>query len=393
MLLITLIVLWASLVALVVLHRSLAKSWRIIVVGLLLGYGAACAATLYTSYAANRDRLAGFDERRAIAHERFDEIVRGGPDSLAGTPVMVAAKRLQRHVDRAANDYSPGTWRVVWHHGVLPAFDGGVAARNILALVEGPPLIAFAKVQRDRHIADLIACMDEHNSVFPMGLSQTIKQTDRVLLLGASMHVGVMRLVDSVDIAREHIDDPRTGVAVLAGLPHRMVGVEAKVEELLQVGCDRFDQFTVLKVARSTMIDEAEVGEWRPCSPLFIDIEYLLPMFIGLNDLEARWIGDPPRPVIGTADAIFEISMEVIGPWPPSQGTWTDAESGKTGPVFATSAKAYRYNAPGLEMVKWANQPDFRVVEIAQNTGYLGFPTVRVHGSLLFRPGDKGFPR
>ncbi len=392
MLLLTLIVLWAALVALVALHRELSVAWRASIVALLLAYGAGMTATLATSYAENRDVLAGFDERRSIADARLQRILDDGPDSLADARLVLAAKRLQQTVDRAAAAYGPGSWLVGWRYGMFPAFDGKVAARNIMTLVDIPPLLVWGEAASDRNFDDLRTCVDHHGRKFPFGMSATIGYIDRLRGVDQLMRHGAIRLIDSVNVAGDRLDDPRSKITTLVGIPHRVIATQAKMEALMRFGCNEFDEYKILTVAKSSVLPREQIGQWREYSPLFMDAEYIFPVFIGVNDVEARWMGTPPRPVLGSIDAIFALECETVGDWSDGQDAWTDPESGKSGVVHYVDARAYEFCKPGLVLTKWEQEPDMRMRDNprAVGSGYNGLPAVPVIEAQMFPRGRTG---
>ena len=392
MLLLTVVVLWVALVALVTLHRSLPVAWKGALGALLLAYGVTCAVTLAASYRANVLLLAEYSDRRQEAAGHMERIYGERPDSLRLRPFVLAAERLRDRLDKVAASYGPGTWPVSWRYGLFPAFQAGGVAENLLTLVKVPPLMLYDQARWDQHVHELSACYDARSADFPMGMSATVAFVDHLLQLDAAMQNKAIGLIDSVDIVRDLLDEPRSGVSVLADIPHRMVGVQGKIEAVLEIGCGGFDEVKIMKMARSSAMSGEDVGLWRPCSPLFSDMEYLSAIFVGVNSLEARWMGDPPRPVIGSVDAIYRIECETIGHWPASEETWTDGESGRTGPTYVVDVRAYQYCKPGLVITKWGKQPDLRVGEAARTIGrgFTGIPTTLVPKPLLYPLGYTG---
>jgi len=386
---------WVLLVVAVIVQRSLGRVVKLCIVVPLLAYGALSAVSLVRSYSHARTLLDGFDARQAEAARHMASALAATPDTVLREPLALTARRLQDRLADAAAAFGPRTWNVVWKYRIIPAFEADILATNLVKLVDVPPQLVYAGGRYARHNAEIAQCADYHQPDFPMLRSMSLEVMWGMMDSDAAGHEEATRLCDAVDLTKEDAADPRSNTYRLVALAARMVGAQNKMEELLAATCGAFDQFLALKVRRVYLKENSAEAEWSPYSALLMDFGPLVASIWGMNMLEVRWMGDPPRPVVGSADVLYRIECEVTGPWPEGQATWSDPETGASGPVYFADLATSRVFTEGVRLSKWPEQPDFRSIDITASLDerhYSGIPSIDV-GEDNFLPPKPERPR
>jgi hypothetical protein len=222
-----------------------------------------------------------------------------------------------------------------------------------------------------------------------MSMSRTAEFIEHLMTDDLATQEVAAQLCGLVDLSRDDPSDARSGSYRLSACAKQMVAKQVKIAALLAVGCDEFDSFLYLRVRRGYPATLKGDFGWQPYSPLFMDLSQILFAFQGFNTLEIRWMGDPPAPVVGSVDALYRLECRARGPWPDGEETWTDRESGESGPTYYVNATTHRYYIEGSEFCKWPSQPEIRTIGVltSENAWQLaGLPAVVVAPSLLLPP-------
>lgn len=387
--------LWLVLFVAVVTHRGLPGVLRPLLGIALLAYGLASISTLAAGYFHARGLLQGLAERQAEARAHMTWALETLPDTVRHKLPVLAAMKLQERMAKATAEFGPRVWSVEWRWGVLPAFKTDLLAKNLMAHVGTPPLIVYAVGEHARNASRFFQAVSRYDTKFPMGQSRTARYIDFLMEDDLAAQQSAQTLCEAVDFHRDDPGDPRSRSYLLGARARQMAGKQAKIRQLMEVAFDAFDQFLFLRVRRCYPANQTGEWGWQPYSALFMEYAQLLQAFQGLNTLEIRWLGDPPVPVVGSADALYRLECEASGRWPAGQETWTDPQTGKSGPTYYVNAATCAYYTEGVEFSKWPSQPDLRSVGITatdKEWRFAGLPVVIV-GEKLFLPPNMDRPR
>lgn len=395
--LIVLFALWIVVVIGVWLSGQLNKKAKTIILVPLLMYGIVSAVSIGQSYRAGRPAFAGITDRMKAAEAHLAAAKDGAPDSVFTRPLVQSAKKVHAELQRTVR-FGLLSWGVSYRYGIFPRLNGDAAAASLVKLVDVPAQLVYAEVANARNARDYAECYDYRMFVtrdFPMNYSRTAGVISMILDAykgGAMIATG---LCDSVKVGRDDARDPRSQSYRLAALATKLVGMQNKLDQLLNVGCGAFDEEISLNVRDVQPMALDSGPQWTPLSPLFMDFTPLVPNLAGITMLEIRWEGDPPRPILGTTEPLYRIDCETSGTWPAGQDSWTDS-TGHSGPTYFADASAGRVFARGVRLLKWSRQPDVRALNIranAEDLRYAGIPTVDVPEELFLPRADRSKQR
>lgn len=384
--------LWLILVVTIAGHRALRRSYRLAILVPVVAYGLVSCWTLGGSCLHARRLLRGFGERRSEAESRMARALEALPDTVRNKRVVHGALKLEERIRRASSAFGPFASGVVWNWRIFPAFDADLLARNLNAHVGTPPLIVHAAGESARNAYRLHECALAHETEFPFGQSRSALYVGHLLGDDLAAQQSAGELCELVDFVHDDPADPRSRSYLLARCAVQMIGKQAKINELLDIACDAFDDLLVLRVRRAYPVTTTGEIDWQPYSPLFMEYSQLLFEFRGISMLDARWMGDPPRPTVGSVDAFYRLDCEATGAWPKGQETWTDPETGETGPTYYVDATTAQYYGEGVQFCKWPRQPDIRTpgfTEVGQGWRFAGLPAVIVDKTIFLPPEPK----
>jgi hypothetical protein len=318
------------------------------------------------------------------------------PDSVLSKPVVQAARKLHGTISRA-NRFGIWSWGVNYRYGIIPELDGQVLAENLTKLADVPAQLVYAASADARNSREFSQSYDYRHLItreFPMNQSRT---AGRISTIFGSFDEGAQlarTLIDTVNIAKDDMRDPRSVSYRLAATSARMVGIQNKLAELIAIGFGAFENQLEMTVRNVSLGGRQDEAEWAPLSPMLMDFTALVPALSGINVLEVRWMGHPPKPVVGSAEPFYRIDCSTTGPWPSGQNTWKDS-TGNGGPSYFVDLAASRVFAQGAELCKWARQPDIRALNIRadkEDRRFAGLPVVDVPPEFL-RPPPQKLPR
>ena len=391
--LIVLLALWVVLLTGVWVHPKLSRKAKIIALVPIVAYGVVSGVRVARSYAAGRPQFSRMAQKWTVAEEHLASVLGSVPDSALAKPLVQSAKQLHADLKRTMR-FGVWSWGVRYRYGVVPEVNGDVVAANLERLLDVPAQLAYAEAANVRNSRDFTQCYDYRLLVtrdFPMNYSRSAGVISMILDAYKSGATTSMGLCDTVNIARDDARDPRSPTYRLSATAAKLVGMQNKLDELLAVACGAFDEEIALAVRNVRPSDVTQGPEWKPLSPLFMDFTPLVPNLTGISTIEVRWMGDPPKPVVGTTEPIYKLDCETRGTWPAGQDIWRDS-TGNSGPTYFVDASASRVFAKGVRLLKWDRQPDIRSLNImanAEDRRYAGIPTVDVTEDLFLPPPDR----
>ena len=128
------------------------------------------------------------------------------------------------------------------------------------------------------------------------------------------------------------------------------------MDEVYRFSTTEMDSTKTLIVRSRTATADYEADEWAPLSPLFLNVNLVHEAANSPGLLEVRWIGNPPRPAIGSTLAATTLDCAVIGDVPAGQETWADS-AGVLGQRYRVTSRVARCIPEGSRIVRTSGRP------------------------------------
>ena len=343
------------LLIIIVLNRSMSRSSRILIGILPVVYLALFTGSLWSSYSTEMAKIHGFAERDAVAARHLWSVLDAGGEPLSTVSLVRAANLLHVHLAQAAEAYGPSTWNIHWQYGIIPEFDAGNQAETLFKLVDVPPTIVYAQnrymIQRSQYEQFARSYGEQYIyyyrilEAFLYGITTDVE--NKLESCGS--------IISGINFAQENPADPLSRSSRLVRTSTSMIASLAKMDEVFHLAHSELDSTKTMVIHRVHRSESIESDNWAPLSPLFLNISLIREAYTSPGLLETRWIGEPPRPVVGSTLSTSWIAGSLHGDIPNGQGTWTD--STLTGQVYRVTSNVAEVFQDGNRIVRTAGRP------------------------------------